>query len=239
MAEHIPMLSVPNAGQTDGARPVLVAPTLMKITNPASQKEFTILYALLQSTDEESSTLATVLASAGCTSSGDLAFLVESDFAAYSNITPMTKRKILLIGEFLQRGGELTDVESINQVLTLVQKARITGTKIVTANLRRIADGSNHEIIELNVGGKSFSTTLRTLRRFPGSYLEVMFSGRHEKPALQGPDGSFFIDRSGTYFQYILDFLRVECVVSLPLGDAAQEELAIEADFYGLHQLVK
>jgi len=37
---------------------------------------------------------------------------------------------------------------------------------------------SDDDIVDINVGGKGFSTTRSNLCRFPGSKLEAMFSGR-------------------------------------------------------------
>ena len=60
--------------------------------------------------------------------------------------------------------------------------------------------------VELNVGGQHFTTSLQTLTKDPGSMLHAMFSGRFDtKPA---KDGSCFIDRDGTHFRYILNYLR-------------------------------
>jgi len=61
--------------------------------------------------------------------------------------------------------------------------------------------------ITLNVGGRPFNTTRATLQRWPGSFLEVMFSGRHALHSEE--DGSFFIDRDGRDFAVILAYLRL------------------------------
>ena len=61
--------------------------------------------------------------------------------------------------------------------------------------------------ITLNVGGRPFETSRATLRRWPGSFLEVMFSGRHALHPKE--DGSFFIDRDGDDFAAILEYLRL------------------------------
>ena len=93
-------------------------------------------------------------------------------------------------------------------------------------------------IVKLNVGGFKFTTSRSTLCRYPGTFLEVMFSGRHDYPAeVDEEDGSYFIDRDGRHFHHVLNFLRVGHVVSLPDADAARDELAAEADFYGLEGL--
>lgn len=93
--------------------------------------------------------------------------------------------------------------------------------------------------VKLDVGGFKFTTSRATLCRFPGTFLEGMFSGRHEYPTeIDEEDGSYFIDRDGRHFHHVLNFLRCGYVVSLPDGDAAREELAAEGDFYGLEDLV-
>jgi len=92
------------------------------------------------------------------------------------------------------------------------------------------------EVINLNVGGKYFTTTRETLCRVQDSMLESMFSGRHPLPALLN-DGHYIIDRDGDHFQYILNFLRADAVMSLPTDEAAREALAVEADYYGIDEV--
>jgi hypothetical protein len=60
-------------------------------------------------------------------------------------------------------------------------------------------------MVKLDVGGVCYTASLQTLCRFPDTMLECMFSGRHT--LLQGEDGYFFIDRDGTHFRHILNFL--------------------------------
>ncbi|KAI4814152.1 hypothetical protein KUCAC02_003358 [Chaenocephalus aceratus] len=62
------------------------------------------------------------------------------------------------------------------------------------------------EVISLNVGGTYFTTRLSTLRRHEDTMLAAMFSGRHYIP--RDAEGRYFIDRDGTYFGDILNFLR-------------------------------
>ena len=83
-------------------------------------------------------------------------------------------------------------------------------------------------IVKLNVGGQHFTTSLQTLTRDPNSMLAAMFSGRHE---LETTDGSFFIDRDGTYFRFILNYLRNGELI-LPDGATFLKELEAEAKFY-------
>lgn len=64
-------------------------------------------------------------------------------------------------------------------------------------------------MVQLNVGGHLFSTTLSTLRKSPDSRLAEMFGGQPNKVR---PDaqGRFFIDRDGSHFGPVLEFLRSE-----------------------------
>ncbi|KAL9826220.1 BTB/POZ domain-containing protein KCTD7 isoform 1-T1 [Geothlypis trichas] len=62
------------------------------------------------------------------------------------------------------------------------------------------------EVVPLNVGGMFFTTRLSTLRRYEDTMLAAMFSGRHYIPT--DAEGRYFIDRDGTYFGDILNFLR-------------------------------
>jgi len=61
------------------------------------------------------------------------------------------------------------------------------------------------DIIELNVGGQNFTTSLMTLKRFDSMYSS-MFSGRHILS--KDKNGRFFVDRDPTLFSHILAFLR-------------------------------
>ncbi|XP_065274585.1 rab5 GDP/GTP exchange factor [Emys orbicularis] len=62
------------------------------------------------------------------------------------------------------------------------------------------------EVVPLNVGGMYFATRLSTLRRYEDTMLAAMFSGRHYIPT--DAQGRYFIDRDGTYFGDVLNFLR-------------------------------
>jgi BTB/POZ domain len=74
------------------------------------------------------------------------------------------------------------------------------------------------ELVVLNVGGHTFTTTRSTLFSVPGSYLEAMFSGRHAHCAHQTVDGAYFIDRDGRFVQAksvaalfpLLNFVHIE-----------------------------
>ena len=63
-----------------------------------------------------------------------------------------------------------------------------------------------------------------------------MFSGRFDtKPS---DDGSYFIDRDGTHFRYILNYLRTGKLI-VPKDEMIREELLAEAEFYQVEGIVK
>ncbi|KAL9954730.1 hypothetical protein ACROYT_G042303 [Oculina patagonica] len=89
--------------------------------------------------------------------------------------------------------------------------------------------------INLDVGGHLFKTSVQTLTKDPNSMLAAMFSGRFEmKPS---EDGSFFIDRDGTHFRFILNYLRNGELI-LPEGATFLKELQTEAKFYQIQGIL-
>ncbi|KAL9954723.1 hypothetical protein ACROYT_G042296 [Oculina patagonica] len=89
--------------------------------------------------------------------------------------------------------------------------------------------------VNLNVGGHLFKTSVQTLTKDPNSMLAAMFSGRFEmKPS---EDGSFFIDRDGTHFRFILNYLRTG-KLTLPEGATFLKELEEEAEFYQIQGIL-
>ena len=89
--------------------------------------------------------------------------------------------------------------------------------------------------VKLNVGGQHFTTSVQTLTKEPNSMLAAMFSGRFDmKPS---EDASFFIDRDGTHFRFILNFLRTG-KLTLPEGATFIKELEEEAEFYQIQGLI-
>ena len=104
------------------------------------------------------------------------------------------------------------------------ERAELQSMKpVVDANLGRFK-----QRVKLNVGGSKFETTLSTLTRYPDSMLGAMFSGRHEVPP--DDEGYVFIDRDGTHFRAILNFLRTGFV------DQPRSEQAANERFLGVRQ---
>ncbi|XP_033486688.2 BTB/POZ domain-containing protein KCTD14 isoform X1 [Epinephelus lanceolatus] len=91
----------------------------------------------------------------------------------------------------------------------------------------------NHSpVVQLNVGGHLFTTSLSTLRKHPESKLAELFS---KHPTL-GTDaqGRYFIDRNGSNFGAILEFLRSDW---LPTENI--QEVHREAVYYNIKPLIK
>jgi len=91
-------------------------------------------------------------------------------------------------------------------------------------------------VVKLNVGGVTFQTTSTTLTSQPDSMLSAMFSGRYKLPTDE--KGRIFIDRDGTNFRYILNFLR-DGTLNAPYDQILLMDLLQEAQFYQLHELVQ
>ncbi|KAM6317076.1 potassium channel regulatory protein [Aegotheles albertisi] len=93
---------------------------------------------------------------------------------------------------------------------------------------------SNREVVVLSVGGMRFVTRASTLQQFPESRLARMLNSGDQEFKLV--NGEFFVDRDGTLFSYIMDFLRT-LQVSLPTDFSDYQRLQREAEFYELYPL--
>ena len=91
------------------------------------------------------------------------------------------------------------------------------------------------DIVKLNVGGQLFTTTKATLQRYPSSMLGAMFNGSFSTSV--DDHGCHFIDRDGSLFTYVLNFLR-SSALCLPDGFRHFDQLCLEADFYQIQPLI-
>ena len=89
--------------------------------------------------------------------------------------------------------------------------------------------------VNLNVGGYCFKTSVQTLTKDPNTMLAAMFSGKFEMKPCE--DGAFFIDRDGTHFRFILNYLRTG-KLTLPEGATFLKELLEEAEFYQIQGII-
>uniref|UniRef100_A0A4W5QFS0 Potassium channel tetramerization domain containing 14 n=1 Tax=Hucho hucho TaxID=62062 RepID=A0A4W5QFS0_9TELE len=89
-------------------------------------------------------------------------------------------------------------------------------------------------VVQLNVGGHVFTTSLSTLRKHPDSQLAFMFSSGQQPKLPTDAKGRYFIDRDGTHFGAILQFLRTQRLPTESVLEVYQEAL-----HYDIRTLVK
>ena len=134
--------------------------------------------------------------------------------------------------EELSHNQVLSDVEKqIKAACDLLQRqaARIHEEHEEFESMSKKMESSKSSTVNLNIGGHHFTTSIQTLIKDPNSTPAAMFSGRFEmKPS---KDGSFFIDRDGTYY------LR-DGKLSLPEGAMFLEEIATETEFYQIQGIL-
>ncbi|XP_055587292.1 BTB/POZ domain-containing protein KCTD8 [Uranotaenia lowii] len=93
-------------------------------------------------------------------------------------------------------------------------------------------------VVELNVGGTPYATALSTLRSEDGSWLQEIFGGS-ASGCPRDAQGRFFIDRDGTLFRYVLDYLREPAKFEMPTDFPERMRLRKEAEFYRLGGMVE
>ena len=137
------------------------------------------------------------------------------------------------------RNQVLTDAENyIKEACEMVQR-EATRLRLEQEAIDSMSKKLEHvhfsSTIKLNVGGHHFATCIQTLTKDPNSMLAAMFSGRFDiKPS---EDGSFFIDRDGTHFRYILNYLRSGELI-LPEDATVFKEIEAEFKFYHIQGIL-
>ncbi|KAK4473071.1 hypothetical protein MN116_004262 [Schistosoma mekongi] len=90
------------------------------------------------------------------------------------------------------------------------------------------------DIVNLNVGGRKFSTSRNTLLWNKNSFFSVLLDGA--LPTMRDESGAIFIDRDPDMFSVILNYLRTS---ELNLNGVDINSLRNEAQFYALDSLVR
>ncbi len=84
--------------------------------------------------------------------------------------------------------------------------------------------------IKLYVGGQLFMASKETFLKFEGSFFFAMLSSGRWEP---DEDGAYFIDRSPTYFPYVIDYLRTGSLdVLTRLSKVEVQCVETEFDYY-------
>ncbi|XP_031772901.1 BTB/POZ domain-containing protein KCTD9 isoform X2 [Apis florea] len=144
-----------------------------------------------------------------------------------------TKFNIVAKRIFNIQGGEIDDINLVRDDDVLYVSC---GEDFISKDKLCIPSQLNtySEWITLNVGGKYFTTTRDTLtKKEPMSMLARMFTdttGTEQRilPSRQDKNGAFLIDRSPTYFEPLLNYLRHGQIILDTNVNAA------EARFYGI-----
>uniref|UniRef100_A0A1I7ZNI8 BTB domain-containing protein n=1 Tax=Steinernema glaseri TaxID=37863 RepID=A0A1I7ZNI8_9BILA len=100
-------------------------------------------------------------------------------------------------------------------------------------------------VIELNVGGRNFTTQYQTLLSVPSRFFSNMISldqrsGRviiNKDYITEDRAGKIFINRDGDLFKYILQYMRDGKRCVLPTDAVTLRQLHREAEFYGIDPL--
>ena len=127
--------------------------------------------------------------------------------------------KKILMENNLTSNHVLEDAENqIREACEVLQReaTRLCQLKAIDAMSKKIEHFHLSSIVNLNVGGRRFTSSLQTLTKEPDSMLAAMFSRKFEvKPS---DDGAFFIDWDGKHFRFKLNYL---CTgkLTLPKGD--------------------
>ncbi|XP_053202672.1 BTB/POZ domain-containing protein KCTD12-like [Panonychus citri] len=95
------------------------------------------------------------------------------------------------------------------------------------------------KIVDLNVGGVYYSTSLETLQREPESLFTKLFTVSESSKLIKDSQGRYFIDRDGHLFRYIIEYLRNDCKLILPDNFNERDRLKCESDHFQLNRLSK
>lgn len=133
--------------------------------------------------------------------------------------------------------SKLVNIEKdFNDKITNVSEKEET-LKRIDEKVNEIVESKNKPLINLNIGGKIFSTKLSTLL----SCKETIFYKTLSKMIDEGtkiPDEIFY-DRSYTHFELILNYLRTNTFNLNHYDRFEKEDIREEIQFYGLDEVLQ
>ncbi|XP_071544243.1 BTB/POZ domain-containing protein KCTD9 [Panulirus ornatus] len=116
---------------------------------------------------------------------------------------------------------------------------RMTGMSVAGPSASCSGVSATNGWVTLNVGGQIFTTTRATLvTKEPNSMLAKMFSSEDSSllPSTRDAHGAYLIDRSYTYFEPLLNYLRNGALILDP--GINPEGVLEEARFFGIESAV-
>ncbi|KAL1137866.1 hypothetical protein AAG570_009562 [Ranatra chinensis] len=137
---------------------------------------------------------------------------------------------------FTQKGGEIDDLKD-DDILYISSGEANTNTNLPAVK----CEVRNSHWVTLNVGGKYFTTSRSTLvSKEPNSMLARMFAegdgGYLMTPSNVDSNGAYLIDRSPTYFEPILNYLRNGQLIFD--NTVNPEGVLEEARFFGIESVI-
>ena len=161
---------------------------------------------------------------------------INEDANTYQNIEDLLESILFLISnEKSKIQNDKTNLINLRQRLKEESELRLINHQKEIDNWKKnvlIAQNmqcNDNDILELNIGGMKYITTTRkTLTKYPSSALAAMFSGRHKLPY---HNGKLFIDRNGTNFTLMLQYLRNGKLPPFD-NDTQRENFFEELDFW-------
>ncbi|KAJ8917855.1 hypothetical protein NQ315_010768 [Exocentrus adspersus] len=137
---------------------------------------------------------------------------------------------------FLEDGTEIKDISLLRNKDKLYVSQGDDFIELPTSS----GDSQCSEWVTLNVGGKYFTTSKRTLTSEPSSMLARMFSEDNDgylfTPSSTDKNGAYLIDRTPTYFEPILNYLR--CGQLVYDFNVNPEGILEEARFFGIESII-
>ncbi|KAF2068648.1 hypothetical protein CYY_010027 [Polysphondylium violaceum] len=124
-------------------------------------------------------------------------------------------------------------LQSLEQEIKDLEKRRdalLNVTKVIDVSV--IPDP-----ITLNIGGVKHQTTKATLSKIPNSFFDLMLSGQINIKPMTNEPNTYFIDRDGTHFNYILNYLRDEGDIQIP--EDIRHCVRKEMEFYRINDHFK
>ncbi|GBG32110.1 BTB/POZ domain-containing protein KCTD9 [Hondaea fermentalgiana] len=132
----------------------------------------------------------------------------------------------------------LSEVDALRKERSLLAKER---SRLEELRMEGGKLDNKRQVINLNVGGKSFVTTSNTLAACNGSllYSIVKHSATMKAWTLEDASDAIFIDRDGEHFGYIVNWLRAKACCSgyKPPPLRIRDEVIIEAEYFGIDDL--
>jgi len=140
------------------------------------------------------------------------------------------------LADYPEDDGENTEQcvrKSLDTCMAVVVVVNNFWKNLEASELVSDAGDPREDPIILNVGGTNFSTTRATLRTESGTFFEKKFRWSNTTCS---EDGTFFIDRNPTTFEYILEFLRAGDIIVESRDTDLRLQLLEDAEFFELSE---